>query len=246
MTSAVIPRDLSSSEVMDVFAVRTYFNAHVLSFFETVLHIHPRQTMTAQQIEQEKEQKLQKLQRKQQQRQRQQEHLQQRRRKMQQQWQRQLTASGSIKPQEGGSGGDPKDGDTKEDIDVSGDGIGGRGLRGVNGGGGRDGSCGNDNSSNGDLDDDDDNDYDTDGEGSGAESDTPQGTRKRGGGKKKRGGSTTASEYDFGDSAANEGRCQFAQLRVAASFTGKTYGYLVRHLISKGAVPLVMIFMFRK
>lgn len=40
------------------------------------------------------------------------------------------------------------------------------------------------------------------------------------------------------DSAANEGRCQFAHLRVASSFAGKTYGDLTRHLISLGAMPL--------
>ncbi|CAN0115204.1 unnamed protein product, partial [Laminaria digitata] len=51
-------------------------------------------------------------------------------------------------------------------------------------------------------------------------------------------GSTSTSKYDLGDSASNPGRCQFAHLRVTASFAGKTYGDLVRHLISKGAVPL--------
>ena len=41
-----------------------------------------------------------------------------------------------------------------------------------------------------------------------------------------------------GDFAANQGRCQFAHLRVSACFKGLTYGDLSRHLIAHGAMPL--------
>lgn len=40
------------------------------------------------------------------------------------------------------------------------------------------------------------------------------------------------------DSATNPGRGQYAHLHVSASFQGKTYGELARHLIDRGAIPL--------
>lgn len=48
----------------------------------------------------------------------------------------------------------------------------------------------------------------------------------------------TATANGENDSPQDPGWCQFAQLRVASSFAGKTYGDLARHLIARGAMPL--------
>lgn len=250
---------------MDVFAVRTYFNAHVLSFFETVLHLDPRQMMTgrhhAHDNEQQHQQDLQKRQRlkleKKKRRQRQQQQHQEL--QQQQQWKHEqqrkrslLAASGGQTSLQVGSDGSnvafsrpisvSRGGDTKEDTEVLGGGGGVRNSSGINGGGGDragfDGS-GSSHCRGDDGDDDEDGDGGAGGSGGMGTYSNTEGGRKGGGGdddsKKK---APTLSEHDFGDSASNPGRCQFAQLRVTASFAGKTYGDLVRHLISHGAIPL--------
>ncbi|CAM9746973.1 unnamed protein product, partial [Ectocarpus fasciculatus] len=150
-----------TTSIMDVFAVRTYFNAHVLSFFETLLqiqsrnppasddsaihHHHHRQSSSA------------------------------------------LAKDGTDGKNDPGSGG--------------------------GGGGGAAAAAG------------------------GAVSLGDKGSNTGDGENNSRPSHGGSHHWD-GDSAENQGRCQFAHLRVSASFAGKTYGDLARHLIALGAMPL--------
>eukprot|EP00903_Cladosiphon_okamuranus_P006121 g6025.t2 len=131
-----------TTSIMDVFAVRTYFNAHVLAFFETLLQIHTRH-LPADHGDNKGDDGTR--------------HQKQQRGK-----------PASILPQEADIGGE--------------------------------------------------NGRNPDGKGNGQEATEDDNVKK---GKK-----------------GIKGRSQFAHLHIDASFAGRTYGDLTRHLIARGAMPL--------
>lgn len=184
---------------MDVFAVRTYFNAHVLSFFETLLRIE--QPCVAMDDNKPPHQQ-------------------------QQQQQRPdpvIPTSTRLFQQSARGGGRDALADGEEQK-VTDDG---------DNGGGREFYSSTRGSGNGGV-----------GRGGGGRGHGPWGNNDANNGGKSAtcavgdGGGGGVHKNDIDDSAANPGRCQFAHLRVGASFNGKTYGELVRHVISKGAMPL--------
>ncbi|CBJ32143.1 hypothetical protein Esi_0311_0003 [Ectocarpus siliculosus] len=153
-----------TTSIMDVFAVRTYFNAHVLSFFETLLQIHARNPPASDSNANHHH------------------HHHHHR-----------SQSSSVL--------------RKDDAD-------GKNGRGSDGGGGAAATAG------------------------GAVSLGDKGSNAGDGEKKARPSHDGSRHWDDDDSTENQGRCQFAHLRVSASFAGKTYGDLARHLIALGAMPL--------
>ncbi|CAM9491410.1 unnamed protein product [Ectocarpus sp. 12 AP-2014] len=148
-----------TTSIMDVFAVRTYFNAHVLSFFETLLQIHARNPPASDNDDDDHHHRGQ---------------------------------SSSV------LGTDDADGTNG---------------RGSGGGGGAAAAAGE------------------------AVSLGEKGSNEGNGEKKARSSHDGSHDRDD-DSTENQGRCQFAHLRVSASFAGMTYGDLARHLIALGAMPL--------
>ncbi|CAM9833750.1 unnamed protein product [Ectocarpus sp. 4 AP-2014] len=147
-----------TTSIMDVFAVRTYYNAHVLSFFETLLQIHARNPPASDNDDHHRGQ------------------------------------SSSVL--------------RTDDAD-------GTNGRGSDGGGGCAAAAAAD----------------------GAVSLGEKGSNE-GYGEKKARPSHDGSHHRDDDSTENQERCQFTHLRVSASFAGKTYGDLARHLIALGAMPL--------
>lgn len=161
---------------MDVFAVRTYFNPHVLSFFQTLLKIEnqqPTSTSDAASATGRQDERRQK------------------------QAQSALDASDDVEEEV-----EQKIGDAVRD------GGGGSSVR-----------------------------FRVEDTHSRVGSYWGQGTVGDMGGSGFSGGSVFYGD-DRDDSPNNPGRCQFGHLRVHASFAGKTYGHLVRHVISRGAIPL--------
>ncbi|CAM9604592.1 unnamed protein product [Pylaiella littoralis] len=149
-----------TTSIMDVFAVRTYFNAHVLSFFEILLQIHTRHPHPADNYG----------------------GIGNRHQQQQQQQQQQ---------QHDGEHGDDK---VKDGAGVNNINNGRRTFNNKSGTGSG-GGLGND--------------------------------------------SGAAAAAAVAAAAANQhGKCQFAHLRVSASFEGRTYGDLTHHLIAHGAMPL--------
>lgn len=171
LTSPLFPRRLFPSErpVMDVFAVRTYFNPHVLSFFQTLLQIENQQPTRASATDMQDEGR-------------------------QKQAQSALDASDDVEEEQnvGDAMRDRGGGSVRFRVEDTHSGMGRYWEQGAV----RD-TC---------------------------DSGFSGGSVFYGG--------------DQDDSRNNPGRCQFGHLRVHASFAGKTYGYLVRHVISKGAIPL--------
>ena len=203
---------------MDIFAVRAYFNPHVLSFFETLLQIAPDSQRQEQEQRKEQRQEQEGRQKNQQQRQ-----------------QQQQQAQSAL-----GSADEDDDDDAEEEEKQTVGGVIGNVIGGIIGSGG--GGGGGDRSSvrssvrfSGVR----DTDHNREGSYWSHHATVGGGQSSVGlGGLSIVSGGVSLSGDDPDDSAANPGRCQFGHLRVHSSFADKTYADLVRYVISRGAIPM--------